>query len=179
MEEIIKLLENINKYGTLDATDHEVIAEIIDDLKNSEAPVFPNGFTNWVETHHNVVVEIERMIDTGNDTLWPKKLADVQANGGQGGVWELCEQITHAFERKNRGRDLVGEYFEELHDFINAYLNEESEQEVTEELDRKKVMYNFLEEDFGKLERAIERQDMESISKFFSYWNMHLKSLKP
>jgi len=39
-------------------------------------------------------------------------------------------------------------------------------------------MYNFLQDDLEKLQTAIEEGDTEEVSKFFSYWNQHLQSLK-
>lgn len=39
-------------------------------------------------------------------------------------------------------------------------------------------MYNFLKDDLGKLEKAINEGDKEEIDRFFSYWGYHLKSLK-
>lgn len=40
-------------------------------------------------------------------------------------------------------------------------------------------MYNFLVDDLVKLEKAVSENDKEEIEKFFSYWNIHLKSLAP
>ena len=39
-------------------------------------------------------------------------------------------------------------------------------------------MYNFLKEDLAKLENSIKSNDTNEIDKFFSYWNIHLKSLQ-
>jgi hypothetical protein len=46
------------------------------------------------------------------------------------------------------------------------------------EVDRER-MYNFLKDDLAALEKAIEANNQEEIEKFFSYWNIHLKSLEP
>jgi hypothetical protein len=40
-------------------------------------------------------------------------------------------------------------------------------------------MYNFLIDDLASLQVAIQENDTEKIEQFFSYWNIHLKSLKP
>jgi len=40
-------------------------------------------------------------------------------------------------------------------------------------------MYNFLVDDLASLKVAINENDTEKIEQFFSYWNIHLKSLKP
>jgi len=40
-------------------------------------------------------------------------------------------------------------------------------------------MFNFLKDDIAELQKAIEENNQEEIERFFSYWNIHLKSLEP
>jgi hypothetical protein len=42
----------------------------------------------------------------------------------------------------------------------------------------KEKLFNFLEEDLERLQVYIKRNNKEEIEDFFSYWNIHLKSLK-
>jgi len=42
----------------------------------------------------------------------------------------------------------------------------------------KERLFNFLEEDLKKLKVNIKENNKEEIENFFSYWNIHLKSLK-
>jgi hypothetical protein len=42
----------------------------------------------------------------------------------------------------------------------------------------KERLFSFLEDDLKKLKKAIEQNNKEEIETFFSYWEIHLKSLK-
>jgi hypothetical protein len=86
-----------------------------------ETPNFPNGFTSWVETHHEIVSAVERMRD--QDEM-PEGILKIQESRGTGGFYELCEDLTNEFEKLNEGREWDGEFFEEIEDFINLKINE-------------------------------------------------------
>jgi len=62
------------------------LIHLIDAAQDEQEDKFPNGLSNWIETHHEIVKEVERMLNQSQDT-WIKRLYDVQANGGTGGIW--------------------------------------------------------------------------------------------
>jgi len=82
--------------------------------------VFPNGFRNWAETHHEIVSMITLMMDNDN---YPKKLEDTQIQHGSGGIWDLCIDLTDKFELENKDREWDGEYYEEIENFIEKEIN--------------------------------------------------------
>lgn len=83
--------------------------------------IFPNGFTSWIETHHEVVSFItERLLEDQN--------ADTQINrasaaGGTTGRYTLAEQWTDDFEQANAGREWDGEFFDEIEQFLATKNN--------------------------------------------------------
>ena len=77
---------------------------------------FPNGFTSWAETHHEIVYEVEQMRDSDN---MHDLIVDIQQSKGTGGFYELCIDWTDEFERLNKGREWDGEFFQEIEEFIN------------------------------------------------------------
>ncbi len=96
------------------------LLDAIEDKQNPITDKFPNGFSNWVETHHTIVRNIEHMLNKDED-MWGQRLYEVQANGGTGGVWILCENLTDKFEQENIGVEWEGEWF----DAIDAFLEKE------------------------------------------------------
>jgi hypothetical protein len=79
---------------------------------------FPNGFTSWIETHHEVVSYITRQLDN-NYLSMDTKVAKEYESGGTGRVYELAADWTDLFESENNGRDWDGEFFDELEEFLN------------------------------------------------------------
>lgn len=80
---------------------------------------FSNGFTSWIETHHEVVKAITlRMAD---DEYNGAARARAEAQG-TGGLYELAEELTDKFEAANKGRQWDGEFFEEVEEFLNQEL---------------------------------------------------------
>ena len=81
-----------------------------------ETKEFPNGFLNWIETHHVIVEEITRKQDTGG-------MVDlIMESQGTGGLWELGQSLTDEFEKLVEGEDWVDDrdYFEEISEFLNS-----------------------------------------------------------
>jgi hypothetical protein len=76
---------------------------------------FPNGFTSWMETHHEVVAFFERR-DTFDEGGIIQEIADSQ---GTVGLYELAREWTDEFERLNKGRkwDVDGDFFDEIKKF--------------------------------------------------------------
>jgi hypothetical protein len=81
---------------------------------------FPNGFSSWAETHHEIVSAITLAME--DPISMPISLEEIQLEQGTGGIWEFCIQLTDEFESLNRGREWDGEFFEELEEFINKNL---------------------------------------------------------
>lgn len=75
---------------------------------------FPNGFESWQETHFEIVTLIA-FANMMNDTHI-QKILETQ---GQGGLYEIAENLTNKFEKINEGRDWDGEYFDEIEEFFN------------------------------------------------------------
>lgn len=107
--------------GEFDET-HKLSDCIIDGDKVNILAKFPNGFKNWVETHHCIVQSVEHILYNQESDSWGKKLYDIQVNGGTGGVWQLCEDLTDKFEQENIGAEWDGEYFEAIDAFLEKEL---------------------------------------------------------
>lgn len=81
---------------------------------NDEIPTFPNGFTSWYETHHELV----DMISFELRKKFPcEKLRKISEELGTGGAYELAKELTDKFEDLNKGRQWDGEFFEEIEEF--------------------------------------------------------------
>lgn len=78
---------------------------------------FPNGFEDWVETHHNIVQEITRADGKGG------QVDLIEETQGTGGLWILSQELTDEFEELNKGV-AWGEddraYLEELWAFLDS-----------------------------------------------------------
>ncbi len=98
------------------------LLDAIEDKQNPITDKFPNGFSNWVETHHTIVRNIEHMLDNQDEDMWGQRLYEVQAKGGTGGVWILCESLTDKFEQENIGVEWEGEWFDAIDTFLEKEL---------------------------------------------------------
>jgi hypothetical protein len=78
---------------------------------------FPNGFTSWMETHHEVVEFITLVLNERGQINGV--VGEVQDSQGTGGLYELAEQWTDEFEKKNKGREWDGEFFDEVGEFLH------------------------------------------------------------
>ena len=63
---------------------------------------FPNGFTSWMETHHEVVSTIYYNLLDDRYTGLACEINDTQA---QRGLYKLAETLTDKFENKYKGMD--------------------------------------------------------------------------
>jgi hypothetical protein len=74
-------------------------------IKEAYNKQFPNGFGDWAETHHEVVAEIEILLETNKDDLdaIPQRLVDVNEKEGSGGLRLLAIELTDSFEILNHG----------------------------------------------------------------------------
>lgn len=80
---------------------------------------FPNGFRSWAETHHEIV-SIITLHRSAKST--PEKLTKIQEQHGSTGFHDLCVELTDVFEDMNKGRQWDGEFWEEIEQFIEKYL---------------------------------------------------------
>ena len=105
----------------LDAIGDEFIDGKTPEFKRVDENKFPNGFQNWVETHHLIVGEVETILNSEMEAC-PQKLHDIQMSQGTGGVWKLCEDLTDKFEQENIGVEWDGEWLEAIDAFITKEL---------------------------------------------------------
>ncbi len=88
---------------------------------------FPNGFESWAETHHEIVSEINRVMDTLGGT---PRLNEIQDSQGSHGMYSLAIELTDQFERDNQGVEWGSEdeasnlldWHETLEAFLLKYL---------------------------------------------------------
>lgn len=81
---------------------------------------FPNGFTSWAETHHEIVSTVTEIML--KDQL-PITLEEVQLEQGTCGIYEFCIDLADEFEELNRDREWDGEFFDEIEEFIKNKIN--------------------------------------------------------
>lgn len=74
---------------------------------------FPNGFTSWMETHHEVVEFVTLNADEG-------ELRRRRHLQGTGGIYELAEEWTDEFEKLHEGRQWDGEFYDEIQKFLEG-----------------------------------------------------------
>jgi len=87
----------------------------------SEKGAFPNGFTEWHETHYEIVqaMTIEWVKDK------PKGIVlETQESAGHGGLYDLAFELTNKFEKENVGKawGIDEEYFDAIEKFTNQNL---------------------------------------------------------
>lgn len=82
---------------------------------------FPNGFSSWYETHHEIVSEMTLRLMDGNTT--PVLLKEISETQGTGGLYELARALTDEFEQLNKGRQWDGEFFDEINLFCTTKFN--------------------------------------------------------
>lgn len=80
--------------------------------------LFPNGFESWIETHYEVVQFInsqeEGFVALG--TLIERR----RDERGLGGMYELAEEWTDAFETKYKGKIWNGDFLDTIDDFLTT-----------------------------------------------------------
>jgi hypothetical protein len=83
---------------------------------------FPNGFTSWMETHHEIVSKIAREMIHVN--IKSNVIHERFKKQGTGGLYELAEELTNKFE--NQYKDETWEendWFDTMSKFLNKELN--------------------------------------------------------
>ena len=82
-------------------------------LNEQQAEQFPNGFTSWYETHHEIVEYIQRTAD--DETGMVHKTREGQ---GIGALYEMGQELTDEFEKLHAGREWDGEFLDEVEIFL-------------------------------------------------------------
>jgi hypothetical protein len=85
---------------------------------------FPNGFTSWIETHHEVVAYITRQLELNDYMTEGTKVRKAYESQGTGGLYELAEDWTSAFESENKDKDWDGDFFDEIEVFLDQKNNQ-------------------------------------------------------
>jgi len=75
---------------------------------------FPNGFSDWTNTHYEISNRIESI---GDD-----ESSEILNSLSMGERWELANLMTDEFEKQNVGREWDGEWFDEIDEFVNSKL---------------------------------------------------------
>lgn len=81
---------------------------------------FPNGFTDWTETHHFVSQEITI---AENLEEVPDRVASIRSEFGVAGLWELSRNLTNKFEKENAG--VVWGEDKDYHETFEAFIEKE------------------------------------------------------
>ena len=89
---------------------------------------FPNGFTSWAETHHEMV---EFMTTTLLDKDGDNVVHDHYNSTGIGGIYELAIAWTNEFEEANKGTEWGIEI--QFYDTIESFLDNKSKQPAHDE----------------------------------------------
>ncbi len=94
--------------------ENEVIAKL---SGSGDIKYFPNGFTNWMETHHEVVSFISWQLHESKGNTVVKEWHD---KTGTGGLYELAEEWTNEFEEKYQGTEwgVDLEYFDTIEEWL-------------------------------------------------------------
>lgn len=94
---------------------------------------FPNGFDSWQEAHYEVVCHVTTTAD------FPFTMAyQVRAERGSGGLYELAEELTTAFEKEFEGRVWDGEYFDTISDWLEK-KDRNHRQKIADEWNNKSI----------------------------------------
>lgn len=100
---------------------------------------FPRGFSNWQETHFDIVQYITNsMRDDDEDTLFDAAINKslftmTEEENGHGGLYQLAEQLTEYFEEAYKDVVFNGDtvhYFDHLSLFMDAIKQLESKEQL-------------------------------------------------
>jgi hypothetical protein len=86
--------------------------------KNNSAKQFPNGFTSWMETHHEIVSLIAIELASAESESKVKKADNA---GGTIALYKLAEQWTDKFEEENKAT--CSDYWQRIENFYNKQNN--------------------------------------------------------
>lgn len=98
----------------VDAIQDEAEGDLI---KLENTGKFPNGVSEWIETHHEIVAAIERQVNIPSS-----KCSLIVEMQGTGGLYELAESLTDKFETLHAGKEWDGEFFEAIELFLQTEI---------------------------------------------------------
>jgi hypothetical protein len=81
---------------------------------------FPNGFTSWIETHHEIVAAITTELSYDSHDNLISEIVKQQGHGGS--LYELAEDLTDEFELKHQNREWDGDFYDEIETFLGEKL---------------------------------------------------------
>lgn len=103
---------------------YEILTVEEDFDANAVNSKFPNGFTSWMETHHEVVTAIAEALTAEElDEEIQNRATRINEEQGTGGIYELGEELTDKFENLHKGREWDGDFFDEITEFLRTELN--------------------------------------------------------
>lgn len=94
------------------------ILHLLDWAQDVQEDKFPNGLSNWIETHHEIVSAIALNPEDAHN-----KVNDIEATKGTGGLYEFAEALTDKFEQEHKGTNWGEQekmYFETLEEFLQT-----------------------------------------------------------
>ena len=91
----------------------EGIVNLLDAVQDEQEDKFPNGLSNWIETHHEIVSAIALNPEDAHN-----KVNDIEATKGTGGLYEFAEALTDKFEQEHKGVEWDGEWFNAIDEFL-------------------------------------------------------------
>lgn len=95
------------------------------DIVGKKSQEFPNGFTNWHETHFEIVQEIAQRLSALGPVSEDCVVQQRQKEQGHGGLYELAQELTDEFEKKYEdvawGEDEVDGEILEFYETIEAF----------------------------------------------------------
>jgi hypothetical protein len=93
------------------------LATLINELQPAvETNNMPNGFTSWHETHFEVVQAISLIV------AQDRRSGLVSKADGQGGLYELAQELTDEFERQFAGHEWCGDFYDTIEDWLAEKL---------------------------------------------------------
>lgn len=93
--------------------DMDGILNLLDAVQDEQEDKFPNGLSNWIETHHEIVSAIALNPEDAHN-----KVNDIEATKGTGGLYEFAEALTDKFEQEHKGVEWDGEWFNAIDEFL-------------------------------------------------------------
>jgi hypothetical protein len=100
--------------------EYALISSMLNQLASKKnKKLLPNGFRDWVETHHEIVCTIHAFID--NDTI-PKRIQKILDTEGFAGLYDLGIELTTDFCNTYKDREWDGDWIDTIIDFVNEKL---------------------------------------------------------
>ena len=75
--------------------------------------VFPNGFSDWQETHYEIVTYLATTVDYSGSIA-----NKAEVTGGKGKLYELAEELTDEFENLYKGKEWDSDYLDTIEEFL-------------------------------------------------------------